>query len=270
MRKLSEQEVRKIQLEILDVTASFCDAHRISYFLAAGSLLGAVRHNGYIPWDDDIDLGMLRADFDIFLQQFNKENDRYKAFSVDNNRDFLFPWIKVIDTETVLYEPDENGIKLAVNIDIFPHDNAPAEKEDVLNLFHKARVCRNWLNKRLSHGRPGGNLVRRIFVYATRPFMKIIPRWYFVKKISDSARAAGQRYTGTGRIADFTGYTVYSCKRESLEATTDHVFEGKMYKIPVGYDDYLKALFGNYMELPPPEKRVTHHSYVAYRIDEKN
>ena len=77
MRKVELEELRKIQISILDVVADFCEKHKINYWIDSGTLLGAIRHKGYIPWDDDIDIGMLREDYDKFKKLFNQYNDRY-------------------------------------------------------------------------------------------------------------------------------------------------------------------------------------------------
>ena len=118
MKPIDVYELKRIQLEILDNVMKFCDENDINCWLNGGTLLGAIRHKGYIPWDDDIDLGMLRKDYEKFRQLFNVNNTRYKLVCFDDDTEFLYPFGKVIDTSTILYEPDENGIKLAVNIDI--------------------------------------------------------------------------------------------------------------------------------------------------------
>ena len=131
MQRIDSKELKKIQLEILDAATSFCEQNGIRYWLDCGTLLGAIRHKGYIPWDDDVDLGMLREDYDRFLTLFNRENSKYKFVCIENSPDFYLAHGKVCDTETLLYEPDENGYKLHVNIDIFVYDNAPNDDGEI-------------------------------------------------------------------------------------------------------------------------------------------
>ena len=107
MRRIYIDELKKIQINILDQVADFCNKNDISYWLDCGTLLGAVRHKGYIPWDDDVDIGMFRSDFDRFLNLFNQSNERYKVYNIENNNEFYYPFGKVLDTTTILYEPDE-------------------------------------------------------------------------------------------------------------------------------------------------------------------
>lgn len=137
MRRLTTEEVKKIQIEILDVVSAFCEENNINYWLDSGTLLGAVRHKGYIPWDDDIDIGMLGPDYKKFAELFNKSNDRYRFVDIDNNPDFYVAFGKVIDTQTVLYEQDKNGDKLSVNIDIFIYNNAPDDDNIVKKMYDK-------------------------------------------------------------------------------------------------------------------------------------
>lgn len=114
MREILLDELKDRQIAILDVVDAFCRENNINYWLDSGTLLGAIRHGGYIPWDDDIDIGMLRPDYDRFLAMFNKLNKQYQVFSVENDINFPYPFGKVLDTHTVLYEPNEQGVKLSI------------------------------------------------------------------------------------------------------------------------------------------------------------
>ena len=102
MQKIEIDELKKIQLQILDDVVAFCDKEDLTYFLAYGTLIGAIRHNGYIPWDDDIDLVMPRDDYDYFLRHYNESTKRYKVLDYEVDPKYLYPFGKVIDTETLL------------------------------------------------------------------------------------------------------------------------------------------------------------------------
>ena len=135
MRELTLDEIKKLQLDILDVVAEFCDKNGINYWLNCGTLIGAIRHKGYIPWDDDIDLGMLRPDYDKFMRLFNLEQQRYKAYSVENNKKFCYPFMKVVDTKTLLYEVYEGSNETFVNVDIFVYDNVVDDEKVIQKMF---------------------------------------------------------------------------------------------------------------------------------------
>ena len=273
MHELSLDELRKIQIEILDVVAKFCDDHEINYWLDGGTLIGAVRHKGYIPWDDDIDLGMLRPDYDKFMRLFNEHNTRYKFHCIENDPKFYVPFGKVLDTETILYEPDEKGAKIAVYVDVFVYDNAPDDDAIVKEMFDTRDYYRSKFNKRISRVfRPAkGNLLRRLCAYSYRILKKVFslssyfPPEYFVRKIIDVSR----RYISEDkkRIGNFLGWERAICDKRVFSSFIDGEFEGKSYKIPVGYDEWLREFYGDYMQLPPVEKRVTHHAFKAYAKD---
>lgn len=268
MKEIDTKRLKEIQIEIVDAVMKFCDENGIKCWLNGGTLLGAVRHKGYIPWDDDIDLGMLRPDYDKFMEIFNTKNDRYKFVSAENDAE-SFEWFgKVFDTSTILYEPDEKGERLSVYVDIFVMDNAPIDEREQARMFRKRDiyfVC-NLGRKLPVFLRPTrGGLLRRLAVYGFRAVLRIFPRHYFVRELVRNAKKFSG--TDTGLVGDFTGLRDAVCRREILEEMTELEFEGKKYKAPKGYDEWLRRLYGDYMKLPPESERVSTHVFKAYERD---
>ena len=274
MLRLSADEVKKIQLEILDVFAEFCEKRGINYWLDSGTLIGAVRHKGYIPWDDDIDVGMLRPDYDKFMREFNGYNPRYELHSIENDPESEFPFGKIFDTSTVLYEPDERGIKTAVNIDIWPYDNAPDDDAVVNEMFDKrdALLMDYYTRVKKVFAPTTGSFMHRLLAPAVWMFRKTVrlfpsraKRFETVKKLAENSRRC--IHEDTKRIGNFMGWTRAVCSKDCFASFIDAEFEGKTYKIPAGYDEWLKKLYGDYMRLPPEKKRISHHILTAYKLE---
>lgn len=263
MIKLSEEELKKYQLDILNATVGFCKQNNINYWLDFGTLLGAIRHKGFISWDDDIDISMLRSDYDKFLELFNRCNERYKVYSYENNKKFYFAYAKIIDTATVLYEPDDHGKKLSVNIDLFVYDNAPEEDKKCKQILRRRNFYNNCEFARYHRGKAKGNIIRRMAVVLLKIFSNCFPKDFFVKKVIKNAKRY-ERFN-TDRVCDFCGSTDnFICPRAIISDFQDGLFEGRMYKIPKDYDKLLQLEYGDYMQLPPPEKRISTHKFVAY------
>ena len=260
MRNIEVEELKKIQIQILDVVDTYCRNNNVNYWIDSGTLLGAVRHRGYIPWDDDIDLGMLRKDYEVFVEKFNKSNSRYKCCTMENTYDFPFAFAKVMDTETVLYEPNkEEGIKLSINIDIFVYDNAPNDAEQLKAMYDARDKNINWYRRRILPKWTSGSKIKKIIRYIFCLLLKIVPRQFFVNKISKNIKQYDE--TDTGYVGNFTADSRILCSKEVFDSFIDVEFEGKKYKAPVGYDKWLRAFYGDYMQLPPVEKRVSRHSF---------
>lgn len=140
MEQLKLNEVKEIQLNILKAVDCFCRENGIRYWLDYGTLIGAVRHKGFIPWDDDIDIGMLRKDYEVFIKIFNKSSKRYRFVCIENEPLCWHLFGKVMDTETVLWESPWMGIpRFCVNIDIFPYDNVPDSNWQLKDMWLKVR-----------------------------------------------------------------------------------------------------------------------------------
>lgn len=261
MKKIDKEELKKIQLKILDTLDAFCKENNIKYWIDYGTLIGAIRHEGYIPWDDDIDVGMLRDDYNKLLKNFNNQNDRYKIYSYDNNKDFLYAYGKLIDTNTILYEPDENGNKLSVNIDIFVYDNAPNDEKLCKRILREKELYNLIQYCRISYPMHD-NFKKNIIHIFLKYFSFFFSKDFFVKRISSNA----QKYMNinTENIGSFTSYSSVILPKKMVENITKVKFEGKLYNAPQYYDEWLKSFYGNYMELPPIEQRVSHHKFIAY------
>lgn len=262
-RKIDTEELKEIQLQILKHTASFCDSHGINYWIDCGTLLGAVRHKGYIPWDDDIDVGMLRADYDKMIKLFNLENDRYFFACYETKKDFYFPFGKVFDTTTILYEPDENGFKLCVNIDIFVYDNAPSNQKALKRQFDRRDLYRRLFDYQHYSNFANVSLIKKIGGKAIKTILGVFPQDYFIKKMIENCKKYSSE--ATDEVGNFSSYSRLHCNKRIFSSFVNLEFENSMFKAPIGYDEWLRSFYSDYMQLPPLEKRVSHHSFVAYR-----
>ena len=265
MKKIELEELKKIQIKILDYVDEFCKNNSINYWLDCGTLLGAIRHKGYIPWDDDIDIGMLRDDYEKFMKLFNKYNDsQYKFHCYEIDNEWHLPYGKILDENTIMYEPDEKtGIKQSVFIDLFVYDNAPNDEKELNKMYKKRDLYKKLNNLQIYSGfyiekKNKYNFIR----YPIHLLMQLFPKRYFVKKgIELSKKYSNEETT---RIGNFTSSTKICCNKDIFNIFVKVEFEGKKYLAPVGYDEWLKSFYGDYMKLPPKEKRVSHHRFVAY------
>lgn len=259
MKTIEINELKSIQLEILKNVAEFCDEHQIRWMLAYGTLLGAVRHKGYIPWDDDIDIMMPRQDYEKFFCLYNKQKNVYKAEEHSINKKYILPFGKVHDTRTVLKEIRYNNIEMGIYIDIFPIDGSlpnikMIKRVDYLKKMIIAKYA-NW----------GGN---RNFINNVKLLLAKIIRLF----ISDEKLFKELREICTINNYDnssYVGYTADSLVLEkipksALQSVIDAPFEGLNFKIPLGYHEVLTVFYGDYMKLPPVEKRKQQHYFVAY------
>ena len=268
MTKINVDELKKIQIEILNRVADFCDKNSIKYWIDCGTLLGAVRHQGYIPWDDDVDVGMLREDYDKFSQLFNTCNDRYQFICYENHPDFYLPHGKVCDTSTVLYEPDEEGYKLSVNIDIFVYDNVPDDDAEVVKMFDRRDKLRRLYQVRNEHISLKGNIVKGLLKFARKVVYRVLyPGKDIVNRVIGEMIQNSKKYVNvkTMRVGNFTSFSRTVCDKRVFNSFIELSFEGRKYKAPAGYDEWLRSFYGEYMQLPPANKRISHHSFKAFK-----
>lgn len=263
MEPLSREDIRKIQLNLLLSFADFCDRNNLKYYLCGGTLLGAIRHKGFIPWDDDIDVCMLRDDYDKFIE-LTKENKIKENISIScvefNNS--VYPFIKVLDDTTTINcisNTEDNKIW----IDVFPIDNVPSTKNLI---FKKARFYRNAIYIKITNHYSSGSKFKYNIRKILKFFLFFIPTTYFSKKSNNNSKSYKGESDYVAGVA--WGYGPSERMHKSVfEGTKYATFEGHEFKIIPQYDVYLSALYGDYLQLPPENKRY-YHGFIAYKIDE--
>ena len=278
MREITVEELRKIQLDILKSFADFCEENGLNYYLSGGTLLGAVRHKGYIPWDDDIDIMMPRKDYEFAMKNYC--TSIYKAISIENYKDYWDLAGRIIDSRTLLniaYEKKPTG----VYIDVFPIDGVPKNRlaqrfefaiEYLLIMLNRSTV----LKRQPSHLYKNTNLAshiknrfRTIVKYlmitlmgSTNPSLWVRLIHYVARRYPfDTNRQVAVAVLGNHGTHEIVSGQVY---RDKILLP----FENQSFWGPVGYDIYLRQIYGNdYMSIPPVDKRISNHNFKAYWIE---
>ncbi len=248
LKEVTEEESKKIQIDVLDYIKEICEKNGLRYYLAYGTLLGAVRHRGFIPWDDDIDIYMPIKD--IYLLYNILQNDpKYEMAMPAKSEGYFYFYPRIIDKRTVLNIVDfPLLIKSGISIDIFPlvalGDELEQAKEKMDCAIEEQRHIKNMISTR----KTPKEIQDRIEQFWT----KQLDDQYLSKKY------CGNIFGPYGDREILESYIFKKCI--SLR------FEEKSFNGPGEYDLYLKSIYGNYMEYPPEDKRVSSHIWVGYWI----
>ena len=260
-RQLNEEEIKEVELGVMDYIHNLCQKENINYSLAYGTLLGAVRHKGYIPWDDDVDISLKRDEYDKLYQAVLRDNDPiYKVASWENDARYPYPFYRVYDARTV-YENNyiENDIDLGICVDVFPFDYYADVNKEMVKLDTYRRLSVYTLYGIHSKNAGLKNIIRYLLVLVFR--LTRVKTWN--KKMNLLSMQANDNDSIDYLMENKRTSTKF--EKTLLDKVMDSPFEDRTYKIPEASHQILSAIYGDdFMEIPPVEKRVKHDDFVAY------
>lgn len=268
---LNKEELRRLQSIEVDMLKEFvriCNELQLQYYVLGGTLLGAVRHNGFIPWDDDIDVGMPRKDYEVFLE---KASDMLAdgLFLQNNHTDKEYykniTKIRNVNTTFIESECRQQNIRHGVFVDIFPLDNYPIPYFSRVWLGFKRKILEWRIGKAFVWEVP--NPVKRMLKKVMYTCLSWI--WYETSAAVEEREKLFSSFPSTGLIANFCGAWG---EKEIVPAEwygegCELDFEGIKVRAPKEYHKWLTQVYGDYMELPPKEKQVTHHDTTIIDLD---
>ncbi len=236
MRAVSSDELRTIQLDLLQKTAEFCENNGLRYFLCGGTLIGAIRHKGFIPWDDDIDIAMPRPDYERFLKTFNRAENYYQVASLGVNPAYEYAFAKVYDNRTIFKELHYRGTTYGVHIDLFPADGVKdATQVRKIVLLHKILNAKraNYYKRTMSK-----KIINTLGKLLLLPFSaRQIATWMD----NEARKYAFGSLPKAGVIANPYGPREIVDK-SVFDSDVYKEFEGHNYRVPIGYDIWLRSI----------------------------
>ena len=257
--------LKKKLTEMLGWFHEFCVTHGLRYYALSGTMLGAVRHGGFIPWDDDIDVGMPRRDFERLSELLSKENNGRYVLETPESDDpaYFYPFSKLYDTATTLIEHKRYTLKRGIYLDIFPLDGTGNTEEESVTHYRKVEKKYNLLLARTGATRQG----RAWYKNAALRLLQMIPSCFVSdKRILRNLVELFRRYdydecAWFGNLASSWRLREVM-PRKIMGEPRLYPFEGLFIYGVADADAYLTHVYGDWRTPPPPEKRVTHHDYV--------
>ena len=269
MKLLSNTEIKEVLLNILIELQKSCNRNGIEFYLVGGSLLGAIRHQGFIPWDDDVDIGMKRPDYDKLLELSKKKDflpSYLKIISYEQGTS-QYPFIKIIDTRYCMEQGYvQEGNVTSIWVDILPTDGLPDNPKDIKKIYRKVGIYREILMLNFAKIGEGKSKIKALLKPLVIPFAKLVGINRCNKLIDNLSRSIPYEQANKVGCIMWGIYGTKECmKKNEFDKAVDVTFEGHTFKAPYCWDSYLSNLYGDYMKLPPEEKRVTHELKVWKR-----
>lgn len=265
-KQLDINDIKAVLVRMLKDFDTICTENGIRYSVAFGTMLGAIRHKGFIPWDDDVDLIIPRKDFEKLKSYFKKNHEKYSLVSCETQKDFNSILPKIVDNSTILIQHTESGAQkkrsyhLGVYIDLFILDEIPDDKKEREEVFKRAGTWqKEWA---FFYFTPNSN-----HSGAVNALRKVANGTGFAKNIARDINTKAQKYHGKSygnllmavypRSADIV-------PKKEFDDLIEVDFEELKLKCLKSYDRMLTGWYKDYMKLPPVEQRVTHHTFDAY------
>lgn len=275
---MDEGTLRQLQLAQLEIAKEIkrvCDANQIDYFMDSGTLLGAVRHQGFIPWDDDMDIGMLRTDYERFISiapESLKEGFFLQTWDTDPS--FPFCYAKVLKEGTEYIEATSAGTEKRneIFVDVFAYDSLETEKAEESSLKRMQRYRRILMMK--SGIKPWKGNASKVYNFVKRVaylYYRFIGVFCSREKLKDLYYQERTKYNHSNNTRFYyngntSEYLPMTFPKAVLESLCELPFEGVFMKAPRDYQTYLSLAYGDYMRLPPEEQREGHHKIISLKL----
>lgn len=269
-KKLEINEIQQISIEVLKFVTDICDKENIKYFLAYGTLIGAVRHKGFIPWDDDVDILVPRNDYDRLINYFYLNAEKllpYRLFGPDTPN---YPYMisRIGDVRYPIKVRNEKPYGLGVFIDVIPLDGLGNDYKDAIKVARSAKRYSSlyFLSTRKSFSRDNTKSnIKLLLKFPAYLISKILGKNYIKKKLYNLSKLYNyddSKYITCVVWSTYGQKEIY--ERDSFAEAIKVKFERYYFNIPKDYDKILKGLYGDYMMLPEEEDRVAHHLYDVF------
>lgn len=273
---MEKEDLRKVQLAMLDILKdvdAICKKYGINYWLTSGTLLGAVRHNGFIPWDDDLDIAMLRKDYDCFIAIAQKEfGTRYflQNWKTEKNYGLPFSKIRKNGTEYIEAGSRDTYTNHGLYIDVFCFENYPesAEQQKIIkyamNITYRLILVKSGYKPWVK-----GNHIdlKKWAAYFPLRFWSVFKNIDDLKKqYTEAVSIANDKMTDRVFNSDVPNSFKLPMERKLFENTKMHLFEDREFPIPAGFDSVLTTLYGDYMTPPPVDKRENRHQIIRLKL----
>ena len=265
---LTLADKQRESLDTLKNLRAFCEKENITYFLAYGTLLGAVRHKGFIPWDDDVDVMIPRPDYERLLSAYRDETERFRLISCFTDNNYNLPYAKLDNLQTARLKKDGAPDSRGIGIDLFPLDGIPGDIRAAEKMFkrqnHKfLNLINRFSTYSLMPADSTANMIRLLagkavlFTGFVNKTARQIGRKMYTEDYDDCPVVACVTGIHSGRFIPFDREWFNSKKME---------FEGELFNCPCGYDEVLKKIYGDYMVIPPEaDRRSTHTEVFVWR-----
>ncbi|WP_273382297.1 LicD family protein [Enorma phocaeensis] len=258
------KKLQGVELDILKAFASFCDENNLTWFLDSGSVLGAIRHKGFIPWDDDIDVGMLRKDYDRFLDLAGKQFvEGYSVHTADNTQGFAGMFAKIYKDGTLFdtAETLDAGLRQGIFIDVFPYDYLASSKitqlrqrfgakiwQSISYLMHSSHIV-------VPHKGILGAIEVRLCRCAHFAAKKLFSSEMVTRRFLTAVRCDSN---ASSRLLPFAWPNIEGIPETTLVPVSHVEFEGLLFPCPAKAIEYLEQMYGDWKVIPTPEDQKTH------------
>lgn len=261
--QLSGIELKKTYLGILEYIDNICRKNNIEYSIGCGTLLGAVRHHGFIPWDDDVDIVILRSEYEKLIKAIKQDNNDTYDVVVPEDKGYFYNFAKVTDKRTLLIEENwPTYEKLGVNIDLFPQDYLPEENPS--SLVYKAWEYDKGLKYCLTdiayaHKKKYMRYIKKLVRFCEVRSIRQKNEWYWKGKVQKLVNET----VSSSKVACLTSPPMVIWDRSLFGEYTDIKFENLICRCVKNYEKMLEVQYGDYMQMPPKNERKANHDFRA-------